>query len=129
MEVLRAALRTTSIKRTDYNPGAALGDSLVLGEMWGYSVLFSAGTAAFDIDNVTVTGFAPPVEFDPAPGRLRGLCRFLLDGSSSTPSPGAIPVDAPTTPLRRWWMIRRCTCRPPIWRRRGNWGDAPALPA
>ena len=53
------------VKRTDYNPGAALGDSLVLAEMWGYSVLLSAGTAGeFDIDNLTVTGFTPPVDFE-----------------------------------------------------------------
>ncbi|HSQ17412.1 MAG TPA: carbohydrate binding domain-containing protein, partial [Anaerolineales bacterium] len=72
-------------KRTDYNPGAALGDSLMLDQMWGYSVLLSAGVAGeFDIDNVSVTGYTPPIDFES--GTPAGFVGFAdsWDGSGST---------------------------------------------
>ncbi len=49
------------VKRTDYNPGAALGDSIDLAVMWGYSLLLEPGSAgAFYLDDVTL--FGKPVD-------------------------------------------------------------------
>ena len=84
------------VKRTDYNPGAALGDTLVLEEMWGYSVLLSAGVAGeFDIDNITVTGFTPPVDFEA--GLPAGFVGFAdsWDGSGSSTTLALSLVDLP----------------------------------
>ncbi|PKN92841.1 MAG: hypothetical protein CVU44_12480 [Chloroflexi bacterium HGW-Chloroflexi-6] len=48
------------VKRTDYNPGAGLGDTLDLTQMWGYSILIPGGAAgSFSMDEVSVTGFDP----------------------------------------------------------------------
>jgi len=41
------------VKRTDYNPGAGLGNSLVLSKMWGYSVLLPGGSdGTFNMDRI-----------------------------------------------------------------------------
>lgn len=84
------------IKRTDYNPGAALGDSIVLEEMWGYSVLLSAGIqGVFNLDNVTVTGYTPPVDFES--GIPAGFVGFAdsWDGSGSDTTLAYELVDIP----------------------------------
>jgi beta-glucanase (GH16 family) len=84
------------VKRTDYNPGAALGDSLVLGEMWGYSVLLSAGVAGeFNIDNISVTGYLPSVDFES--GIPTGFVGFAdsWDGSGSSTTLSLALVDIP----------------------------------
>jgi beta-glucanase (GH16 family) len=83
-------------KRTDYNPGAALGDSLVLTEMWGYSVLLSAGTTGtFYIDNISVTGYNLQVDFES--GVPAGFVGFAdsWDGSNSTTTLAYELVDLP----------------------------------
>jgi len=47
-------------KRVDFNPGGALGDSIVLSKMWGYSVLLPAGyNGTFNADNFAASGRAP----------------------------------------------------------------------
>jgi beta-glucanase (GH16 family) len=46
-------------KRTDYNPGAALGDTLDLAHVWGYSLLIPAGASgSFKMDQVILYGQA-----------------------------------------------------------------------
>lgn len=84
------------IKRTDYNPGTALGDALVLTKMWGYSVLLSSGTAGvFDIDNISLTGYSVPIVFEA--GMPAGFTGFAdsWDGSGSTTTLVTSLVDLP----------------------------------
>jgi len=83
-------------KRTDYNPGAALGDSIVLEEMWGYSVLLSAGVAGtFNLDNVSVTGYNLQVDFES--GIPAGFVGFAdsWDGSGSSTTLAYELIDIP----------------------------------
>jgi len=52
------------IKRTDYNPGAGLGDTLELSKMWGYSILLVPGTTGtFYLDEVSLFGQQPSEDF------------------------------------------------------------------
>ena len=84
------------VKRTDYNLGAALGDELVLTEMWGYSVLLNGGTAGeFDIDNISLTGYTPPIDFET--GIPEGFTGFAdsWDGSGSSTTLSLTLVDIP----------------------------------
>jgi beta-glucanase (GH16 family) len=84
------------VKRTDFNPGAALGDSIVLEEMWGYSVLLSAGVAGtFNLDNVSVTGYNLQVDFES--GIPVGFVGFAdsWDGSGSTTTLSYELIDTP----------------------------------
>ncbi len=58
-------------KRTDHNPGAALGDSIDLSTIWGYSMLVPAGSGAFWMDNIAPYGggvdiIVPRVNFSAA---------------------------------------------------------------
>jgi len=59
------------VKRTDYNPGAGLGDALDLTEMWGYSILIPGGASgSLLMDHINAYGGVeavapqPKVDFD-----------------------------------------------------------------
>jgi beta-glucanase (GH16 family) len=74
------------VKRTDYNPGAGLGDTLVLTQVWGYSFLIpGATTGVFSIDEVSVTGYAPLMADFTGGAAPAGFVGFLdaWDGSGS----------------------------------------------
>jgi beta-glucanase (GH16 family) len=84
------------VKRTDYNLGAALGDALVLDQMWGYSVLLSPGVqGTFNMDNISVTGYNTPVDFEA--GVPAGFVGFAdsWDGSGSTTTLSFELLDTP----------------------------------
>ena len=84
------------VKRTDYNPGADLGDALILDQMWGYSVLLSAGVkGTFYIDNISLTGYNTPVDFES--GVPTGFVPFsdAIDGSGSTTFIAIDLIDVP----------------------------------
>ncbi len=52
---------TGFVKRTDFNPGAGLGDTINLNTIWGYSILIPGGASgAFSLDNIAACGGSTP---------------------------------------------------------------------
>jgi beta-glucanase (GH16 family) len=91
------------VKRTDWNPGAGLGDSLDLTQVWGYSVLIPGGAAgSFSLDEVSVTGYAPLMaDFSggTAPAGFVGFADSWDGSGSSTTLMLSYPNDSlPTIP-------------------------------
>jgi len=93
------------VKRTDFNPGAGLGNSIVKSKMWGYSLLLPGGaTGHFDMDEVELIGYATTYDFDS--GTPAGFAGFAdsWDGSGSATTlvssliSGTLPVVPPATP-------------------------------
>jgi phosphoribosyl-AMP cyclohydrolase len=92
------------VKSTGWNPGAGLGDTLDLGQIWGYSVQLPSGAAgSFSLDEVSVTGYAPMTDFagGVAPAGFVGFADSW-DGSGSTTTLAlSYPTDTlPTIPAQ-----------------------------
>jgi beta-glucanase (GH16 family) len=113
------------VKRTDYNPGAGLGDSLALTKMWGYSILIPGGASgSFMMDEVSVTGYGTMYDFQGGiPGGFVGFAD-AWDGSGSattlslttdTSNLPVVPVQDATTVAKVTYSIAAS----------GGWGGGP----
>ncbi len=116
---------TSFIKRTDYNPGAGLGDSLALGKMWGYSILLPGGASgSFLMDEVSVTGYGTMYDFES--GIPSGFVGFAdsWDGSGSSTTLGlAIDTSSlPSIPAQDGTQVAKVTYSIAA---SGGWGGGP----
>ncbi len=114
------------VKRTDYNPGAALGDTPDLTLVWGYSILLPVTSGSFSIDEISVTGYSSPVtDFQPS-GPPAGFVGFAdsWDGSgSATTLALTYPSDdLPTVPTQDGTTVATVTYNVAS---SGSWGGGP----
>ena len=112
-------------KRTDYNPGAGLGDTLVLTQVWGYSILLPGGVSGtFSLDEVSVTGYASIVDFEG--GIPAGFVGFADSwdgtGSSTTLVLATATSDLPTVPAQDGTTVATVTYDIAA---SGGWGGGP----
>ncbi len=87
------------VKRTDYNPGAGLGDTLVLTQVWGYSILIPGATiGTFSMDEISVTGYSSPI-VDFAGGVAPSGFGAFLDAWQGSGSANTLALTYPTDDL------------------------------
>ncbi len=113
------------VKRTDYNPGAALGDDPALDLVWGYSILLPVTDGSFSMDEVSVTGYSAIVDFESGPPT--GFVGFAdsWDGSGSSTTLAlnyATTANLPTIPAQDGTKVVKVDYNVAA---SGSWGGGP----